>query len=125
MGALNAKLRSVEGALFAFWCPGCEEMHRVPATKRRADGWTWNENIEAPTVTPSLLLTSGHFCPDFKPGDNCWCTYNAEQVAKGEKPCKFECERCHTFVKDGNIEFLSDCTHKLAGQTVPIPDWPE
>lgn len=30
--------------------------------------------------------------------------------------------RCHSFVRDGNIEFLSDCDHKLAGQTVPIPD---
>jgi hypothetical protein len=30
---------------------------------------------------------------------------------------------CHSFVRDGNIQFLSDCTHKLAGQTVEIPDW--
>lgn len=24
----------------------------------------------------------------------------------------------------GNIEFLADCTHALAGKTVPLPDWP-
>ncbi len=30
---------------------------------------------------------------------------------------------CHSLVRDGMIQFLSDCTHKLAGQTVEIPDW--
>jgi hypothetical protein len=30
---------------------------------------------------------------------------------------------CHSFIVDGKIQFLSDCTHKLAGQTVDIPDW--
>jgi len=33
--------------------------------------------------------------------------------------------RCHSFVKDGHIEFLSDCTHDKAGQTVPLPDLPD
>lgn len=27
---------------------------------------------------------------------------------------------CHLFLKDGQIEFLGDCTHALAGQTVPL-----
>ena len=30
---------------------------------------------------------------------------------------------CHSFVVNGQIQFLPDCTHALAGQTVPIPDW--
>lgn len=30
---------------------------------------------------------------------------------------------CHSFVRDGRIEFLSDCTHALAGQTVALPPW--
>ena len=30
---------------------------------------------------------------------------------------------CHSFIKDGNIQYLNDCTHKLAGQTIEIPDW--
>jgi Family of unknown function (DUF6527) len=33
--------------------------------------------------------------------------------------------RCHSFVRDGKIEFLSDCTHALAGQTVELPDFDE
>lgn len=24
---------------------------------------------------------------------------------------------------DGRIQFLNDCTHALAGQTVDLPDW--
>jgi len=31
--------------------------------------------------------------------------------------------QCHSFVRDGKIQFLSDCKHKLAGKTVDLPDW--
>ena len=31
---------------------------------------------------------------------------------------------CHSFVTDGLIQFLGDCTHALAGQTVDMPPWP-
>jgi len=36
-------------------------------------------------------------------------------------------KRCHSFITDGQIRFLSDCTHNLAGQTVDLPHvdpWP-
>ncbi len=33
--------------------------------------------------------------------------------------------RCHSFVKDGKIQYLKDCWHKLAGQTVDLPDFEE
>lgn len=116
MGQLNERLRSVEGCHFAFWCPGCEEMHLVGTT------WQWDGNLEAPTVSPSLLITSGHYCSRWKPGDSCWCTYNAEHA---DDPAGFVCERCHTFIKNGEIEFLPDCSHALAGKTLPIPPLPE
>ena len=29
---------------------------------------------------------------------------------------------CHSFVKDGRIRFLNDCTHDKAGQTMDLPD---
>jgi hypothetical protein len=35
-----------------------------------------------------------------------------------------ESTRCHIFVRDGKIQFLNDCTHELAGKTVPMePLW--
>lgn len=35
---------------------------------------------------------------------------------------KFPPHVCHSFVRDGRIEFLSDCTHALAGQTVELSE---
>jgi hypothetical protein len=32
--------------------------------------------------------------------------------------------RCHLFLTDGRLQFLSDCGHKLAGQTVDLPEIP-
>jgi hypothetical protein len=34
--------------------------------------------------------------------------------------------RCHSYLRAGMWEFLSDCEHALAGRTVdmvPLPDW--
>jgi len=30
---------------------------------------------------------------------------------------------CHSFVTDGNIQYLGDCTHELAGQTIELPEF--
>lgn len=27
------------------------------------------------------------------------------------------------FIRDGQIQFLGDCTHALAGKTVPLPEF--
>ena len=58
--------------------------------------WAWNGSMDRPTFTPSLL------CNQHDPAS-----------------------RCHSFVTDGRIQFLSDCYHALAGQTVDLPDWDE
>ncbi len=81
--------------------------------------WTWDGNEDAPTISPSILVTSGHHAPGWT-GPNCWCTYNA---AHADDPSGFACERCHSFVREGNIQFLADSTHALSGQTVPVPEW--
>ena len=53
--------------------------------------WTFNGDIFKPTFTPSMLVDRGVNLP-----------------------------RCHSYVTDGKIQFLSDCTHELAGKTVPL-----
>lgn len=103
---------------YSFHCPGCGENHGVPTTGKKA--WRFNGNEESPTFQPSLLVTSGHFTDRFKPGDECWCTYH-----KTNPDCGYRCYRCHSFITDGRIQFLGDCTHALAGQTVDIPQWEE
>ncbi|QHG70144.1 DUF6527 family protein [Ensifer adhaerens] len=121
MAALSKKLRSVEGGRLMFWCPGCDGAHQVTIGEGPGPRWGYNGNPDAPTFTPSVLVRSGHYVPG-QEGKSCWCTYNADH---SEDPAPFKCSVCHSFVTDGRIQFLGDCTHELAGQTVEIPDWEE
>ena len=115
----GGKLRSWAGdgkSGYHFWCPGCKEVHGVTTGP---SGWTFNGNTERPTFGPSILVRGGHYADDWKPGDPCWCTFNKEHA---DNP--FTCTRCHSYVEDGRIRFLSDCSHELAGQTVDLPAYP-
>lgn len=39
-----------------FWCPGCDEGHRVPVgTRCDGKGWSWNGDAASPTLSPSVL----------------------------------------------------------------------
>lgn len=116
MSALLKILRVAEGNGLTFWCPGCDTVHVI---NHGGNGWAWNGNAEKPTFSPSVLVTSGHYSPGERGA--CWCTYNAEHP---DAPAPFKCQRCHSFVRDGQIQFLTDSTHHLAGQTVPLADWP-
>jgi len=114
---VSAKLNLEPEGRASFQCPGCGTSHVL-----RVSGplpWNWNGSIESPTLTPSVLFTSGHYAPGWK-GPKCWCTYNAEHP---EEKDSFSCVRCHSFITDGKIRFLPDSTHGLAGQTVDLPDW--
>ncbi|ATE84738.1 ammonia monooxygenase [Sinorhizobium sp. LM21] len=119
MAVLSRKLRTVEGGRLMFWCPGCDGAHQVRIGEGPGPRWGYNGNPERPTFTPSVLVRSGHYVPG-QEGKSCWCTYNAEHP---DDPAPFKCSICHSFVTDGHIRFLGDCTHELAGQTVEIPDW--
>jgi hypothetical protein len=101
-----------------FWCPGCGTHHQCTVGGVSAV-WQWNESLERPTLSPSVLVRTGHYWPAHK-GD-CWCDYNRNHP---DAPAPFECTVCHSFVTDGRIQFLGDCTHKLAGQTVDLPEVP-
>ena len=45
-------------------------------------------------------------------------TFSPSMLVNGSDPEK----RCHSFVKDGNIQFLGDCYHELKNMTMPLPD---
>lgn len=98
-----------------FHCPGCNDTHDVEIPR-----WNWNGSMEAPTFSPSVLVRTGHYCVGVSEDVECWCTYNSKHP---DNPAPFKCYLCHSFVRGGMIEFLSDCTHELAGKTVPMPDW--
>jgi hypothetical protein len=115
---INNKLYITHGALY-FWCPGCIRPHAVSIATNT--GWEFNGDYVLPTFMPSVLVRSGHYLPRHKEGDNCWCSFNKENPDKAS----FDCIQCHSYIKDGNIQFLGDSSHKLAGQTVPLPNFPE
>ena len=73
--------------------------------------WTWNNDREKPTLSPSILVRSTVPITDEE----------RDRIMAGET---FEPRPlvCHSYVTDGRIQFLSDCTHALAGQTVDLPD---
>lgn len=110
---------------YTIWCPGCAERHFLPTVSATGPVWQFNGNREKPTFTPSLKITTGCKTSQHKPGDSCWCTFNAELIAKGEEPSGFECGVCHLVLTDGVIHYCPDSTHKLSGQQVPLPDLPD
>lgn len=61
-------------------------------------GWTFNGDMEQPTFSPSLLVTG---------------------YLNAENPDGV----CHSYITDGKIQYLSDSTHKLAGQTIDLPEF--
>jgi hypothetical protein len=97
---LGSKLRGLQGGRVGFMCPGCGTMHQVTVKGQGRPRWEWNGDADAPTFSPSVLVTWPD--PD-APGANL--------------------ATCHSFVRDGRIEFLGDCTHALARQIVDLPDF--
>jgi hypothetical protein len=87
--------QKTRGGHLLFWCPGCQQLHGgVNVENQDQPLWDWNKSLEKPTIRPSILVT--------KPNNN---TY-----------------RCHSFITDGKIQFLSDCSHDLKGKTVDLED---
>lgn len=98
----GSKLRDM-GVHRGFWCPGCDACHVVrigPAYEGQRPAWGFNGDGDKPTFTPSVLVNAGG------------------SLKHPTVPT------CHSFVTDGRIQFLGNCTHALAGQTVDLPDFP-
>src|SRR3954469_14907107 len=112
-------LRKVEyseaGCDYAFFCPGCKCGHGVWTTKRNSLNaiWTFNGNMEKPTFSPSLLIT-------WTSGDPPVTAENIDEWRRKPWPQTDKKNVCHSFVRDGQIQFLSDCTHEYAGKTIPM-----
>jgi hypothetical protein len=86
-------------------CPGCKEEHVIATIKPFSNGakWSFNSNFEKPTFRPSLLIRTGKYVDK---------NYSDELTSS----------ICHSYIVDGKIQFLNDCTHELKGQTVDLLD---
>lgn len=111
-------------------CPGCKSSHvfttGFESEQAKADYiksresmgpghqpcpvWGFDGNLDLPTFTPSMLATWGGW---------------DEKNSKGEVIRHIPKSCCHSFVTNGRIQFLGDCTHDMANQTVDLPEWPE
>lgn len=98
--------------LLVFWCRGCITHHGIPvAAEQRVGVWKWNGDRERPTLQPSILSTGT------------WPLTEAEadRVIAGER-VEARPLRCHFYLRDGILEYLSDTTHRLSGQNVPLEE---
>lgn len=93
--------------VIAIWCQGCNTYHQIATKEPFSNGavWTFNGDMDRPTFTPSLLVKTGSFAsPGF--------------IDPPEIPPTL----CHSFITNGMIQFLGDCTHNLKNQTLELPE---
>lgn len=120
MGALSPVLRKVQGGGLTFWCAGCDEAHTVWVGDGPGPRWGWNGDAARPVFSPSVLVRQTRWTPEVTPENledyraNPWEQKPVEHV-------------CHSFVgcngaAPGQIVYLSDCTHALAGKVLPLPE---
>lgn len=102
---IRGKLRILGDNGIFFMCPGCKDGHRIFVGLGPGPRWGFNGDFDKPTFTPSVLVTG--FAPSDIEGEF--------DDATKDKPFT-----CHSFVREGRIQFLGDCTHALAGQTVAM-----
>lgn len=117
---------------YLLWCPGCAGPHPVDV-RHPQRAWKWNGSMTRPTFEPSLLV-HGDADMKVKPvafADSCGASPGAvpgclRELGHGG-PCRTTevpvRPRCHSFIRDGQIQFLGDCGHALAGKTVALPPW--
>lgn len=73
-----------------FYCKGCEQYHSVNTSEDNiGPKWEFNGDLVAPTLTPSVMVKI----------PNSGYGYRV----------------CHSFVTDGKIRYLNDCSHKYRG----------
>jgi len=77
-----------------------------------------------------IHVQSNHYL-FFCPGCDCAHGFNEKWTWNGDKDnptispsiLSIGEKRCHSFIRNGKIQFLGDCEHHLKNQTVEIPDW--
>jgi hypothetical protein len=111
---LSPILAHVEPGMVEFRCPGCRHTHAINITPDAGRPcWTYNGNPDAPTFNPSILVRGKQTVQD----DN--YEWTGEWVTGPDG--KALDLVCHSFVVDGRIQYLGDCTHALANQTIDLP----
>ena len=69
----------------------------IGGTRKGTPCWTWNGSVDSPTIKPSVLT-------------------------RGGSGVDGKVHVCHSYINDGKIQFLDDCTHEFKGQTLDLLD---
>jgi hypothetical protein len=107
-------------------CPACGNGHlfnTAPGDNGvggKKPVWDFNGDLDAPTFSPSMLCQTTRFTAKGRADYEAWY---AAGHPKRDEPFESEPLVCHSYVRNGQIEFLGDCTHEMAGKTVPLEDW--
>lgn len=115
----NSEGTSIVG--YIIMCPGCDQDHLFDVKR-----WTFNGDLEKPTFSPSMLSKSvalpsvDPITGDYTRGPDGKYLLDSQGRINGSRDIV-----CHSFVRNGQIEYLSDCTHDLAGKTVPLEPFTE
>lgn len=97
--------RKINDTKIIFWCEPCNTHHWIDTTR-----WSWNGSFDKPTFRPSILVHQTETLSKLPP-ENC------EDLEKWCNEYRIKTPLCHSYVTDGKIEYLSDCTHEFKGQT--------
>ncbi|MDT8998335.1 DUF6527 family protein [Paucibacter sp. APW11] len=127
MALISTILRDGTDGRLTWWCPGCDGPHTIQTGEGPGPRWGWNKDAESPTFTPSVLVTwsepANLHDPEAMQRDLADVQRRRDSGEQGVK-VPLAAKVCHSFVVEGRMQMLGDCTHALAGQTVPIPAWP-
>lgn len=96
----NDPVGTVRG--YTVYCLGCKYNHEIPTSREHNPNgpcWEFTGDPDNPTFAPSLLIP--------------------EQIYTDPEN---NLARCHSFIRNGQFQYLSDCTHELVGQTVDMVD---
>lgn len=122
--AASAKHGAVHHKQYAeIHCPACGYTHTMGiGPYAHGPVWQFNGDAERPVFSPSLLMQRNQWHPPVTPE-------NLAQWRAAPWPQEQRAYVCHSFIgcngaQPGEIIFLADSTHALAGQTVPLPDFP-
>ena len=85
---------------YAIICPACTEVD---------DGSLHLFYNKMNDGSPGWVFNGDHEKPTFRPS----------MLSQNSRT------RCHSLVTEGKIQYLVDCTHNMAGQTMDLPDFDE
>lgn len=103
----SSKISRTEDGKWLYWCPGCKCGHWFQTAPYGPPTWELTGSLSCPTVRASILT---------------WWTDDGLD-AEGNRLRVPKDHLCHSYITEGQIQFLDDCTHELAGQTVPMREF--